>query len=93
VFLEDEVNESNQETIRKRKIRLKRRIKQNKQEILQEQMKDFYEDQPMNLSHIQLKKGVQAEEDMTEKKGNCHILFGIILRISSQIHFTKNSEK
>jgi hypothetical protein len=55
-------------SVKQKKLNLKNKIMQNRQTIKNNKIKDFYREKKLNLSHINLKKGVDLEE-ATSKKG------------------------
>ena len=57
-------------SIREQKIKLKKMIQKQRKESEQAKIADFYREKPMDLSHIQLKKGVETEEKASSKGEN-----------------------
>jgi len=54
-------------SIREQKIKLKKMIYKQKKESEQDKVDDYYREKPMNMSHIQLRKGVETEEKISQK--------------------------
>ena len=67
-----------EETVRERKIRLKKKIKHHRNQINQEKINNFYKDKDMNMSHIKLRKGVNGIVEDKDSKGMS--IYGIIVK-------------